>query len=93
MQASTAFWHIVNFLAPAFILGGIAAVATRWAWRHELIAGKLWQFWLAAGLAAASVEVVGLLVFGHDGKMITYAFMVAASAAALWLACFRSRRR
>jgi hypothetical protein len=92
VQASSAFWHIVNFLAPATVLGGIAAAATGWIWRRELAAGSVWRFWLAAGLAAASTEVAGLLVFGHDGKMLTYAVMVVASAAAVWFSGFRSRR-
>ncbi len=92
MQASSAFWHIVNFLAPAITLGGIAAAATGWIWRRELVAGSVWRFWLVASLAVASAEVAGLLVFGHDGKMLTYALMVVASAAALWIAGVRCRR-
>ena len=39
----------------------------------------------------AGVSVLGLVVFEHDGKVVTYAAMIAACAMALWWAGFRSR--
>ena len=84
MQAIDAFWHIANFFAPALVLGGLAAAATRWLWRRDLAGVSALRLWLWAGIAAAAASMVGLLAFGHDGKMLTYGAMVVASAAALW---------
>ncbi len=84
MQATDAFWHIANFFAPALALGGIAAAATRWLWRRELAGVSALRLWLWSGGAAATVSTVGLMAFGHDGKMLTYGAMVVASAIALW---------
>ncbi len=93
MQATDAFWHIANFFAPAFGLGGLAAAATRWLWRRELGGVGTLRLWLWAGLAAAGASILGLIVFGHDGKMLTYGAMVAASATALWWRAFRTPGR
>jgi len=45
--------------------------------------------WVSA--SCALVLLAGLIAFGHDGKMATYAAMVAVSALALWWAGFASR--
>ena len=84
MPATDAFWHIVNFFAPALVLGGLAAAATRWLWRRELSGVSVARLWLWAGAAAALASIAGLVLFGHDGKMLTYGAMVVASAGALW---------
>lgn len=89
MQFATAFWHIANFFAPALGTGLIAASLTKIFWRRELKAVR----WLRlAGWASGSMAIVsmlGLFVFEHDGKMITYAAMTVACALALWWAGFR----
>jgi hypothetical protein len=87
-----AFWHIANFLAPAFVVGYLAAGTAKLLWRHEL-AGVGWLrlgAWPSAAMAA--VSLLGLVVFEHDGKMATYGAMVGACAAALWWVGFRSGR-
>ena len=89
MQAADAFWHLTNFFAPALFLGAIGAIATRWIWRRELAAVGVVRLWAWASGAAALASIVGLVVFGQDGRMATYAAMVAASALALWWAAFR----
>ena len=89
MQAADAFWHLTNFFAPALFLGGAAAVATRWIWRRELAPVRVVRLWAWASGAAALMSVAGLVVFGRDGRMATYAAMVVASALALWWVAFR----
>ena len=89
MQAADAFWHLTNFFAPALFLGAAAAVATRWIWRRELAAVGVLRLWAWASGAAALVSIAGLVVFGHDGRMATYAAMVVACAVGLWWAGFR----
>lgn len=86
-----AFWHLANLFAPALALGALAAALAKLVWRREL-AGVAWRR-LAGPAAAANAAVVvgGLAVFGHDGRMATYAAMVAACAAALWWRGFLRR--
>lgn len=76
--------HLLNFIAPALamalLLWGVPrlwpkARASRWAARRELAA--------QVGLGLA-VLLLGLLVFGRDGKMFTYAALVLAQASLAW---------
>ncbi len=89
MQATQALWHLLAFLAPALLLGGLSAVAVRVLWRRDLARRSLWRLWAAASFAAAAASLVGLIAAGHDGAMATYAAMVIACALALWWAGFR----
>lgn len=87
-----AFWHLLNFFAPALGLGLLSSWMAKLLWRREL-KGVSWRrlgTWACA--CAAAVLVGGLVVFGHDGRMATYGAMVLACATALWWAGFGSRR-
>jgi len=87
-----AFWHLVNFFAPALSVGALGAAAAKLLWRREL-AGVGWMRlagWASA--AGAAVLAGGLVGFGRDGKMATYGLMVAACAVALWWSGFVRRR-
>ena len=87
-----AIWHLLNFLAPALGLGCIAAALAKLVWRGELRAVRWMRLagWSAG--AAAAVLLAGLVVFGRDGMMATYAGMVVASAIARMWAGFGARR-
>jgi hypothetical protein len=87
-----AFWHFFNFFAPAVGLGAIAALLAKLLWWRELRAARWLRLALWAAGASAVVLIAGLLVFGRDGRMATYAGMVVASALALWWAGFAARR-
>lgn len=76
--------HLANFIAPALgmavLLWGMPrlwpkARAGRWAARREL--GAL----CALG---ALVLLAGLVVFGRDGKMLTYTALVLAQGSLAW---------
>jgi len=76
--------HIANFIAPALgvalLLWGMPrlwpkARAGRWAARRELLA----QCSLGMG-----VLLVGLVVFGRDGKMLSYTALVLAQGSLAW---------
>jgi hypothetical protein len=91
MAPLDALWHALNFFAPALGLAALSASAAKLLWRREL-AGVSWhRLALWAALAGAAVLIGGLVVFGRDGKMATYAALVAASAIALWIAGFVRR--
>ena len=86
-----ALWHLLNFFAPAVGVALIAASLSKALWRREL-AGVTWlRLTLWGGLAGATALVGGLVAFGRDGKMATYAVLVAATAVALWVAGFVRR--
>jgi len=79
-----AFWHVLNFFAPAAGVALLASGLAKLLWRREL-KGVGWvrlAAWASAG--GAVVLLAGLAVFGHDGKMATYAAMVGACALILW---------
>jgi uncharacterized membrane protein len=79
-----AFWHLSNLFLPALLLGALAAALAKLLWRREL-AGVPWRrLATVAAAAAAAVVLLGLVVFGRDGRMPTYAGMVLATAGALW---------
>jgi hypothetical protein len=71
----------------------IAPTLAKLLWWRALGGVSWWRLasWVFA--ASALVTLAGLAVFGHDGKMATYAVMVAACTAALWWAGFASRSR
>jgi hypothetical protein len=86
LSAIDAIVHLFGLILPALGLGAISAALAKLAWRAEL-RGVRWTR-LAAGSATAATAVLagGLVVFGRDGMMATYAAMVLASALALlWL--------
>ncbi|MBE7939805.1 MULTISPECIES: hypothetical protein [Ramlibacter] len=84
MDALTLAWHLTTFAAPALALGLGVAWAGPWLLRRPRSLGLGWQFLVnaAAGLAALAA---GLLHFGVDGKMASYAGLVAAVASCQWL--------
>lgn len=91
MQPSDAFWHVINFFAPAVVLGAIAVALTKLLWWRELGGVSAVRLWAWASSATAAASVVGLVVFERDGRMATYGAMVLACAAALWWTGFRGR--
>jgi hypothetical protein len=86
--------HLLNFVAPAAFLallmvglsslpplsksksGGKASRLTRPGWR-----------WQLAMVFAANLLVTagGLVFFGHDGRLLSYAAMALAAAVVQWL--------
>jgi len=88
-----ALWHLLNFFAPAVGVGLLAAAFAKVLWRSELKSVGWIRLSLWATLVSAAALVAGLIVFGHDGKMATYAAMVVACALTLWWVGFGPRGR
>jgi undecaprenyl pyrophosphate phosphatase UppP len=76
--------HLLNLLLVPLALGAVAAALAKLLWRRELAAVAWRRLALPACAACALVVVAGLIVFGRDGKMATYAAMVVACAITLW---------
>jgi hypothetical protein len=83
MSLLDAAWHGAAFFVTSLGLGAIGALSAKALWRRELKVRSWWRLaaWSSAGAALAAV--CGLLVFGQDGRMLTYGAMVAAAAASL----------
>lgn len=76
------FLHVCGFIAPAVALALLMPGAGR-----LLIAARGPRYWVQSALGAAvgvAVLLAGLWFFGRDGKMTTYAALVAAIALAQW---------
>jgi len=76
--------HLANFVAPALVMATLLCLGSRirpgvrpGPWRPVLELGVL------AGVGVL-VLLGGLLVFGRDGKMFTYAALVACQGTAAW---------
>ena len=92
MNLFDAVWHLLNLFLPAMGLGALSAAATKLLWRQETQRLAWRRLAASASAAAAAITVVGLLVYGQDGRMATYAAMVIAVALTLWWQTFRHRR-
>ena len=93
MEPLDALWHLGNFFMPALMLGLLSAALAKLLWRRELAAVTWRRLAVPAVLACALVTLTGLVVFGRDGKMATYAGMVLACAFTLWWRGFGPGRR
>lgn len=86
-------WHVGNLFLPALALGALAAGLAKLVWRRELAAVPWKRLAGPASAACAAVVLAGLVLLGRDGKMATYAAMVAACALTLWWRGFGPGRR
>jgi len=84
LDAIGLFWHLANFVAPALGMAALCATACKLIWRRTL-ARTPWRtlFW-QSGLAGLVVLIAGLVLTGHDGRMGTYAGLVAGCALVPW---------
>jgi ABC-type enterochelin transport system permease subunit len=78
--------HLLNFVAPALVVGFlVAALAPLLMKKARPHHSWLTQSAINSG-ASVLVLLAGLVIFGHDGKMATYAAMVLVCASSQWLA-------
>ena len=76
--------HARNFVAPALFLALLLPATSRWVLRQPAARLTWWAQALvlfAVGLAAL---LGGLVFFGADGKMLSYAALVLACASTQW---------
>jgi hypothetical protein len=93
MGAVDAAGHVINLFLPALALGALAAALAKLAWRGALAPVPWRRLAAPACAASAAVTLGGLVVFGRDGRMATYAAMVAACALTLWWQGFGPGRK
>jgi len=85
MGFPAALAHLLNFVAPALVLAlGLATVARISGLKARQITGW-WQQVAINFFVGGGVLLAGLLVFGSDGKLATYAALVLLSACSQWV--------
>jgi hypothetical protein len=93
MSPIDALWHLLGLFLPALATGCLAAGAAKWLWRAELKASRWSRLALWSAGAGSLALLAGLVGFGRDGRMLSYALMVVSTALALWWAGFLRPRR
>jgi hypothetical protein len=81
--------HLLNLVLPALAVALLLVLATQLMgglFKSKRPLAQTW-YWQAAIVFVANVVVLvaGLVFFGHDGKMLTYAAMVAGAAVCQWV--------
>lgn len=74
------FFHLLNFAAPALVVGALTALAARIFMKNRSKAHSMYAQAAINFVVCLLVLVGGLWLFGHDGKMATYAVLVLACA-------------
>jgi hypothetical protein len=81
--------HVINFLAPALWLALLLPLLSRIFIRNKPVVRAI-SAQVAINFVVCSVVLgAGLVVFGRDGKMLTYLALVVLGATSQW---FMSRR-
>jgi hypothetical protein len=81
--------HILNFIAPAAVVALLLVLLSR-VFRQFLVskrpvAQSIWAQAAIIFVVSVLVLAAGLVFFGNDGKMATYAAMVLAAAVCQWV--------
>ena len=81
--------HLLNFLAPAavvaLLLVLLARVFGRFLQSKRPVAQSIWVQAAIIFVVNVLVLATGLVVFGNDGMMATYAAMVLGAALCQWV--------
>ena len=81
--------HILNFIAPAgvvaLLLVLLGRVFSRFLISKKPVSQSIWAQAATIFIVNVVVLATGLVFFGNDGKMATYAAMVLAAAVCQWV--------
>ena len=80
------FFHLLGFCAPAIAVAILVALAARVLLPQRAATGRWWVQAAINTIAGVVVLGAGLWYFGVDGKMATYAILVAVVASCQWVA-------
>lgn len=76
--------HLAGFLAPALVVGLILWLAPQWSRKGRGARGSHRIDLTVLVVAGAAVLFGGLVYFGRDGKIATYAAMVLVQGTLGW---------
>ena len=81
--------HLLNLLAPAAVVALLllllASLFDRFSGAKRTVAKSIWARLATIFIVNLVVLVAGLVLFGNDGKMATYAALVLAAATCQWV--------
>ena len=77
--------HTINFLAPALWLAVLLPVLSRLFMGKRAVARTMANQIALHFVVGCIVLLVGLVLFGRDGKMLTYLALMLALASMQWL--------
>lgn len=76
--------HLANFVAPALVVAAVLWASQRMKKTAGTARWRPWTQWSLLAGAGVLVLLAGLLVFGRDGKMVTYAALVLVQGSLVW---------
>jgi hypothetical protein len=81
--------HLLNFAAPAAAVALLLVLLTRLGFglfkTNRPLIQSAWAQAAIVFVASLGILVAGLVISGHDGKMLTYAALVAGAALCQWV--------
>lgn len=77
--------HVINFAAPALWLALLMPLAGRFIMKNRHLALTYKAQVAMYFVASMAVLLLGLAMFGHDGKMLTYLALVVLIATIQWV--------
>ncbi|CAN7251170.1 hypothetical protein LJR129_001057 [Acidovorax sp. LjRoot129] len=77
--------HTLNFLAPAAALALVLVLCGRFFGAKGGAALSRWRQFAVVFVVGLVVLACGLVVWGRDGKMLTYAALVVGCATTQWV--------
>jgi hypothetical protein len=85
LTALDLFWHLANFVLPALGVGALTAALCKLLWRRSLARASWFSLAWQAAAAGVAVLVAGLVITGHDGRMVSWGALVVACALVPWI--------
>lgn len=76
--------HLANFVAPALVVAAVLWSVQRMKMGGGAGRWRPWTQWSLLAGVGVLVLLAGLVVFGRDGKMWTYAALVLAQGSLVW---------
>lgn len=83
--------HLLNFVAPAVVVGALLALGLRVLQRPRSLRVPLWKQVAVTTGAGVVTLLGGLMLTGHDGRMATYAALVVVAGTVHWALLRRGR--
>jgi hypothetical protein len=81
--------HLLNFIAPAACVALLLVLMSRLSFGLFKSKQPLAEAWWAQAaiifIVDVAISTAGLMVFGRDGKMMTYAALVLGAAVCQWI--------
>ena len=77
--------HLLNFIAPAFLVALIVTLVALFFMKKQVVAGVFIRLAAINFAVCCLVLLAGLWLFGRDGKMSTYAAMTLLCATSQWV--------